>query len=166
MDGGSYNNIVRTSSPFSQQPSAASPNTYKANVNRTKTRKWVEAKQNNYDGDDWGNDYDDDEPEEPIPLPLKKAPTAGLPSTLRAVSQPLQARHIDTNDAYGRRSFGDPPPSQNISQQAAEVPASGPANAPSMPRDQSQPVYSVEATPEAQSSVASNPQSFPVYASE
>ena len=40
------------------------------NVNRTKTRKWVEAKVQSYDGDDWGDDgEDDDEPESP-PAPL------------------------------------------------------------------------------------------------
>mgnify|MGYP004501109795 CR=1 FL=1 len=48
---------------------------YKTNVNRSKTKKWVEAKKNAYDGDDWG-DYDEyDEygvdttpPPEPAPL--------------------------------------------------------------------------------------------------
>ncbi|PHH73305.1 hypothetical protein CDD82_5547 [Ophiocordyceps australis] len=47
--------------------SPASPNTpvsansYQVNVNRTKTRKWVEARVQSYDGDDWGvDDYHDD----------------------------------------------------------------------------------------------------------
>lgn len=31
---------------------------YKTNVNRAKTKKWVQAKKNAYDGDDWG-DYDE-----------------------------------------------------------------------------------------------------------
>ncbi|KAF2997452.1 hypothetical protein E8E13_006487 [Curvularia kusanoi] len=56
---------------FNQQPSAQSPLervasplsagqpvSYKTNVNRAKTKKWVEAKKNAYDGDDWG-DYDE-----------------------------------------------------------------------------------------------------------
>ena len=30
---------------------------FKTNVNRAKTKKWVQAKKNAYDGDDWG-DYD------------------------------------------------------------------------------------------------------------
>ncbi|KAG5988978.1 hypothetical protein E4U43_004589, partial [Claviceps pusilla] len=46
-------------------------NAYQVNLNRTKTKKWVEAKVQNYDGDDWGvdeygdgdGDDDDDEPE-------------------------------------------------------------------------------------------------------
>ncbi|KAI0425857.1 hypothetical protein F5Y09DRAFT_86839 [Xylaria sp. FL1042] len=77
--------------------------TYKANVNRTKTRKWVEAKVQSYDGDDWGNDYDDeyddgnDQDYEPDPLPPKASQPAGprqpgqighqLPSS-RTFSQP------------------------------------------------------------------------------
>ncbi|KAI1815001.1 hypothetical protein GGS20DRAFT_597461 [Poronia punctata] len=74
MDSGSYNHIRRGATPSSSL-SPATP-TYKTNVNRTKTRKWVEAKMQSYDGDDWGNDYDDydegDEPnDEPEPPPPK-----------------------------------------------------------------------------------------------
>ncbi|KAF3055240.1 hypothetical protein GL218_07676 [Daldinia childiae] len=71
MNEGSYNNVVRSNSPFSPM-TPSTPNTYKANVNRTKTRKWVEAKVQSYDGDDWGNEYEDEygEPEpEPEPAP-------------------------------------------------------------------------------------------------
>ena len=47
------------------------PPSFKTNVNRAKTRRWVEAKSYSYDGDDWGDadDYDEydgyDEPEPP-----------------------------------------------------------------------------------------------------
>ncbi|KAI0190432.1 hypothetical protein EV127DRAFT_365195 [Xylaria flabelliformis] len=103
MDSGSYNNIRRGAMP----PSSSTPSTYKANVNRTKTRKWVEAKVQSYDGDDWGadeyDDYDDgndqQDPEpEPLPAPASR-PTgprqlgpAGhqLPSS-RTFSQPAVA---------------------------------------------------------------------------
>ncbi|KAI1658631.1 hypothetical protein F4813DRAFT_40199 [Daldinia decipiens] len=71
MNEGSYNNVVRSNSPFSPM-TPSTPSTYKANVNRTKTRKWVEAKVQSYDGDDWGNEYEDEygEPEpEPEPAP-------------------------------------------------------------------------------------------------
>ncbi|KAI0503224.1 hypothetical protein F5B22DRAFT_560683 [Xylaria bambusicola] len=98
MDSGSYNNVRRGTMPL---PSAGSNTSYKANVNRTKTRKWVEAKVQNYDGDDWGNDYDDDyddgddQPYEPEPMPpkitkptgLRQPGQTGLPST-RTFSQP------------------------------------------------------------------------------
>ncbi|KAI0401649.1 hypothetical protein F4802DRAFT_600810 [Xylaria palmicola] len=87
--------------------SARAPNaSYKTNVNRTKTRKWVEAKVQNYDGDDWGNDYDDyddgddqhHEPEPPPPPPttrltgLRQPGPSGhrLPSS-RTFSQPATA---------------------------------------------------------------------------
>ncbi|KAK8023828.1 hypothetical protein PG993_011894 [Apiospora rasikravindrae] len=64
MDG-TYGNVYagRTASPMTP----STPSAYQTNINRTKTRKWVEAKVQNYDGDDWGDDYDDEEPEEPPP---------------------------------------------------------------------------------------------------
>jgi hypothetical protein len=42
------------------------------NVSRQKTKKWANFKPQNYDGDDWGDEYDDDpdeqdEPEPPVP---------------------------------------------------------------------------------------------------
>ncbi|KAI4652726.1 uncharacterized protein J4E78_007553 [Alternaria triticimaculans] len=60
----------RTASPFS----AGQPVSFKTNVNRAKTKKWVQAKKNAYDGDDWGgyDEYDqygvNQEPEQPQPL--------------------------------------------------------------------------------------------------
>ncbi|KAK7973687.1 hypothetical protein PG989_015535 [Apiospora arundinis] len=65
MDG-TYGNIYpgRNASPMTP----GTPTAYQTNINRTKTRKWVEAKVQNYDGDDWGDDYDvEEEPEEPPP---------------------------------------------------------------------------------------------------
>ena len=58
-------NMATPTSATSQAPS------YKTNVNRAKTKRWVEAKSYSYDGDDWGDvdDYDEypgyDEPEPP-----------------------------------------------------------------------------------------------------
>ena len=54
--------------------SGMQPTSFQANVNRAKTKKWVEAKSYSYDGDDWGevDDYDEyggyDDPE-PAPKP-------------------------------------------------------------------------------------------------
>lgn len=94
-------------------PNAAS---YKANVNRTKTRKWVEAKVQSYDGDDWGNEYDDyddgddqqDEPEPPPPTsrlaglrPIGQS-SQQLPS-LRTFSQPASA---SLPSLAGAQTFG------------------------------------------------------------
>ncbi|MCJ1444971.1 MAG: hypothetical protein MMC23_005475 [Stictis urceolatum] len=91
--------------PYGQPPS------FKTNVNRMKTKRWVEAKSYSYDGDDWGDadDYDEyggyDDPE-PAPAPQKPTglrqagQAAGRPGpssgsgpasdTNRAVSQPPQ----------------------------------------------------------------------------
>ncbi|KAK4177543.1 hypothetical protein QBC36DRAFT_326721 [Triangularia setosa] len=41
---------------------------YKVNVSRQKTRKWANFKPQNYDGDDWGDEYEDDEFEPQPPL--------------------------------------------------------------------------------------------------
>ena len=70
------------------------PPSYKTNVNRAKTKRWVEAKSYSYDGDDWGDldDYDEypgyDEPE-PAPAPK---PT-GLRQQGQSSSQPAEGRY-------------------------------------------------------------------------
>lgn len=104
---------------------------YKANVNRTKTRKWVEAKVQNYDGDDWGADdgFDDDDAdadaEPPMPQPSRPGKlTAGLraisqgsiPSTPRSGSagsspslRPSERIAMEKQQAQGQRSVTGPP---------------------------------------------------------
>ncbi|KAJ5299807.1 hypothetical protein N7476_011364 [Penicillium atrosanguineum] len=54
-------------SPLSPASGGNNPISFQTNVNRAKTKRWVEAKQYSYDGGDWG-DEDDEEDEEP-PLP-------------------------------------------------------------------------------------------------
>ena len=59
------------------------PPSFKTNVNRAKTKRWVEAKSYSYDGDDWGDadDFDEydgyDEPEASQPASARQA---GQPS--------------------------------------------------------------------------------------
>ncbi|KAI0172980.1 hypothetical protein GGR52DRAFT_430342 [Hypoxylon sp. FL1284] len=115
MNEGSYNNVIRTASPFSPQ-TPSTPNTYKTNVNRTKTRKWVEAKVQNYDGDDWGNEYEDeyDEPEqEPPPTSRVTSLRQNSHPQPRTFSQPsasvdsASARHAPGPSAM--RSPSGPP---------------------------------------------------------
>ncbi|KAF2136867.1 uncharacterized protein K452DRAFT_302375 [Aplosporella prunicola CBS 121167] len=65
MAGQPYNFAPdRVTSPFDRRPqspfTSGQPPSFKTNINRNKTRKWVEAKAYNYDGDDWG-DYDEDD---------------------------------------------------------------------------------------------------------
>ncbi|KAI1137583.1 hypothetical protein F5Y05DRAFT_74907 [Hypoxylon sp. FL0543] len=111
MNEGTYNNVIRSNSPFSPM-TPSTPNAYKTNVNRTKTRKWVEAKAQSYDGDDWGNEYEDeyDEPEpEPAPQSQPTSRIAALRQQSRAFSQPTGA--VDTNapGPSGVRTSSGPP---------------------------------------------------------
>ncbi|KAI1746633.1 hypothetical protein F4782DRAFT_523874 [Xylaria castorea] len=135
MDSGSYSNVRRGTMPPSSATSNAS---YKANVNRTKTRKWVEAKVQNYDGDDWGNDYDeyddgnDQQDPDPEPLPPPAARPTGprqlgqsghqLPSS-RTFSQPAAAS-LPSNvnpRVFGPSALRNPggPPSLHVQTQPA-----------------------------------------------
>ena len=65
------------------------PTSFKTNVNRAKTKRWVEAKSYSYDGDDWGeyDDYDEyggyDEP------PPPSRPT-GFRQRGQSATQPLE----------------------------------------------------------------------------
>lgn len=64
-------NTSNSSSPLSPYPRGDTPVSFRTNVNRAKTKRWVEAKKYSYDGDDWGEDeygeyeYDDELP--PVP---------------------------------------------------------------------------------------------------
>ncbi|KAK9772193.1 hypothetical protein SCAR479_11202 [Seiridium cardinale] len=114
MDESTYNNVYRNASPMT--PSTPS-NAFQTNVNRSKTRKWVEAKKQNYDGDDWGNDYDDEEPEEdeppPKPTGLRQFEQVAQPPTPqtsgnRAFSQPTAAFGHIRGESFGRNTSGPP----------------------------------------------------------
>lgn len=87
---------------MSQQATAGGhPTTFNTNVNRAKTKKWVEAKSYSYDGDDWGDvdDYDEyggyDEPE---PAPESK-PT-GFRQRGQSASQMPQDPYEPRRDPY------------------------------------------------------------------
>lgn len=45
-------------------------------MNRSKTKRWVEAKQYSYDGGDWGSDDDEEEEEEEVPPAVTRPPYA------------------------------------------------------------------------------------------
>lgn len=69
---------------------------YKTNINRNKTRKWVEAKKVDYGGDDWGaeDDFEDDDAgdsgsatEATPPMPLPQATRPGRLAGLRSIGQ-------------------------------------------------------------------------------
>ncbi|KAI9749502.1 MAG: hypothetical protein M4579_006847 [Chaenotheca gracillima] len=72
-------------------PGSGVPPSFKTNVNRQKTKKWVEAKPYSYDGDDWGEVDDFDEygaEQEQLPPPLPPSKTTGLRQKGQAVNPP------------------------------------------------------------------------------
>ncbi len=87
---------------MSQQAAASGhPTTFNTNVNRAKTKKWVEAKSYSYDGDDWGEVDDYDEYggyDEPKPAPEPK-PT-GLRQRGQSASQMPQDPYSARQDPY------------------------------------------------------------------
>ena len=93
-------------------PPNAQPTSFKTNVNRAKTKRWVEAKSYSYDGDDWGevDDYDEyggyDEP----PPPSK--PT-GLRQRGQSATHPVPAVRDGRNEDHqhadnGRFGYSNP----------------------------------------------------------
>uniref|UniRef100_A0A093VP44 Uncharacterized protein n=1 Tax=Talaromyces marneffei PM1 TaxID=1077442 RepID=A0A093VP44_TALMA len=67
--------------PLSPASQANQPVSFKTDINRKKTKKWVAAKSYSYDGDDWGDDDDEEEEEEdqveeapPVPDTSRSAP--------------------------------------------------------------------------------------------
>ncbi|KAF7877400.1 hypothetical protein EAF04_001078 [Stromatinia cepivora] len=90
-------------------PMSAGSNTpisYRANVNRQKTKKWAEAKKIDYGGDDWGDDdeYDpyDAYGNEPAPAPVSK------PTGLRQQGQGLASTR-GMSQERGQKSYGNLP---------------------------------------------------------
>lgn len=84
------------------------PTSFKTNVNRSKTKRWVEAKSYSYDGDDWGevDDYDEyggyDEP----------APPSGIRPRGHSTNQPIPGFREGHNEEYqspdnARHGYGD-----------------------------------------------------------
>ncbi|KAI0153077.1 hypothetical protein GGR57DRAFT_155144 [Xylariaceae sp. FL1272] len=134
MDSGSYQNIRRgANTPSSMSPST--PSAYKTNVNRTKTKKWVTAKQVSYDGDDWGNDYDDDyddqdEPEPPPPPASSRQAGLRLPGQIghqlpssRTFSQPAATAPGPSNYAPSPSAMRSPsgPPALQLQTQPSPL---------------------------------------------
>ncbi|KAI9675083.1 MAG: hypothetical protein M1817_001491 [Caeruleum heppii] len=106
------------------------PPSFKTNVNRQKTKRWVEAKAMSYDGDDWGevDEYDQYGAHEPVPPPAPK-PTGrrqqgqGLSSTSPPPQNPMGGRSV-TNPVYQEPEQFD----QNHSRRV--ISAGGPAAQP------------------------------------
>ncbi|KAH6992693.1 hypothetical protein EDB82DRAFT_158171 [Fusarium venenatum] len=118
MDG-TYNNPYaqgQSQSPLSPQ----TPGGYQVNVSRQKTRKWVQAPVQNYDGDDWGADeFDDDEP--PPPPPPVSRVTTGLRSVGQRPSESYgPSPRLAAAVASSSRGSSGPPSLQLETQHPAE----------------------------------------------
>lgn len=65
--------------PPNSAPGGQGAPSFKTNVNRAKTKRWVEAKSYTYDGDDWGEaDEYDEYGKQTVghPLPFAESPNA------------------------------------------------------------------------------------------
>ncbi|OPB38728.1 SWI-SNF chromatin-remodeling complex protein [Trichoderma guizhouense] len=108
--------------PQSQQGQQSTA--YQVNVSRKKTRKWVEAKVQSYDGDDWGADeYDEESDHEPPPPPP-------INPSLRTFSGTdlLHSRHNTPSPASSLSAL--PSLRTQAQQQQQQSPAVPPANQP------------------------------------
>ncbi|KAI4227429.1 MAG: hypothetical protein L6R36_002388, partial [Xanthoria steineri] len=100
-------------------PQGGPPTSFKTNVNRAKTKRWVEAKSYSYDGDDWGemDEYDeyggyDEPPPPPRPTGLRqRGQSASRDQQTPPPIQPAGYGHPQpSQQAYG--DLGRQPPSQ------------------------------------------------------
>ena len=111
------------SNPATSSSAGGQSTSFKTNVNRAKTKRWVEAKSYSYDGDDWGevDDYDEyggyDEPPEPPqpsrPTGLRQQGQTINPAATSAYGGGRDSQQELVND--GRRAYGDvggQPPAQ------------------------------------------------------
>lgn len=79
------------------------PPTFNTNVNRAKTKKWVEAKSYSYDGDDWGDVDDYDEYggyDAPDPEPAPEVKPTGLRQRGQSASHMPQDPYSARQDPY------------------------------------------------------------------
>ncbi|KAB8298959.1 hypothetical protein EYC80_001107 [Monilinia laxa] len=84
------------------------PISYRANVNRQKTKKWAEAKKIDYGGDDWGDD-DDYDPYDAYGNEPKLAPASvSKPTGLRQQAQGLTGARGISQDRV-QKSYGNLP---------------------------------------------------------
>ncbi|KAL6703775.1 hypothetical protein ACN47E_009074 [Coniothyrium glycines] len=111
--------LDRSASPFS----AGQPVSFKTNVNRMKTKKWVQAKKNAYDGDDWG-DYDEYDEYGVNQEPAPSEPQRYYAQSSRSFTDPSQqaplakARRNSFEHGEEQRAFSSsiPPPQQGHEQ--------------------------------------------------
>ncbi|CAG7915714.1 unnamed protein product [Penicillium olsonii] len=92
--------------------SSGTPISFQPNVNRSKTKRWVEARQYSYDGGDWGDDDDDEEEEEEAPPPVPRVPyaTQHNGSSSELSSRRLSSFGSGADDSAAKKNAGDQKP--------------------------------------------------------
>ncbi|KAL1968153.1 hypothetical protein VTN77DRAFT_2284 [Rasamsonia byssochlamydoides] len=121
-----------TGSPLSPSPATGPVPSFKTNVNRTKTKRWVEAKSYSYDGGDWG---DDDEYEDEH-TPAAPAPPAVPPLAKDAGSRSNSAHRSEDRSLSLDRSGGQDRRHDSPSRLTPDKPADASADASSESADQ------------------------------
>ncbi|KAJ5726332.1 uncharacterized protein N7483_007689 [Penicillium malachiteum] len=98
-------------SPLSPASGGNTPISFQPNVNRSKTKRWVEAKQYSYDGGDWGDeDEEEEEDEPPVPAAVPRPPYA---SQRTGSSSELSSRRLSGLMLGGENeNRASPPPDQ------------------------------------------------------
>ncbi|KXG46184.1 uncharacterized protein PGRI_050400 [Penicillium griseofulvum] len=86
-------------SPLSAGSGSGTPISFQTNVNRSKTKRWVEAKQYSYDGGDWGSDDEEEEEEEPPAVPRPPYATHNTGSSSELSSRRLGAGESHQTDS-------------------------------------------------------------------
>ena len=94
-------------------PGASATKSFKTNVNRQKSRRWVEAKTYAYDGDDWGDadEYDDYQAPQ-----QQQQPPAPRTTGIRQRGQSVDVSAPATSSTEGSPATGSYAPFQNIEQ--------------------------------------------------
>lgn len=101
-------------------PPSGQPTSFKTNVNRAKTKRWVEAKSYSYDGDDWGevDDYDeyggyDEPPPPPKPTGLRQRGQSATHPVPAARDGRNESHQPADNDGFGYSNLGGQPTAQH-----------------------------------------------------
>ncbi|KAL8903469.1 MAG: hypothetical protein Q9207_003904 [Kuettlingeria erythrocarpa] len=100
-------------------PPGGHPPSFKTNVNRAKTKRWVEAKSYSYDGDDWGDmdEYDeyggyDEPPPPPRPTGLRQRGQSASKDQLGTYQPPQGAYNNSEMNQHGYGNLGRQGPMQ------------------------------------------------------
>ncbi|KAL8805061.1 MAG: hypothetical protein Q9223_004881 [Gallowayella weberi] len=103
-------------------PPSGQPTSFKTNVNRAKTKRWVEAKSYSYDGDDWGemDEYDeyggyDEPPPPPKPTGLRQRGQSANRDQQGILSSQQAAYRDPQVSQHGYGNLGPQPPPQHQS---------------------------------------------------